>query len=159
MSSCLVLLLPSSTNINSNDEGRKLPPLHCTTMHSSYPLFTISSIMSKLPARAKGNGRFVDTLVLTAFFLKRQHHTLPPSALTHALHFYTFLTITKPFHLCFQAFDTSCDQGCCHLVVVLTPWSRRQNSLVHLLGYHNTSTLHATNFSSIGILYSSSSWS
>ena len=60
---------------------------------------------------------FVDTLVLTAFLLQRQHHTLPPSTLAHALPSYIFLPITKAFQMRSQALN----QGCCHLVMVLTP--------------------------------------
>ncbi len=112
---------------------------HCTAIQCSaffLSLCTLSLVISKLPAGYEGNGGFVDTLVLTAFLLQRQHHTLPPSTLAYVLPSYIFLPITKTFQMCFQAFG----QGCCHLVMVLTPWSRQENSLARPLGYHNTST-------------------
>jgi hypothetical protein len=56
-------------------------------VHSSYPLCTLSLVISKLPARSEGNGRFVETLVLTAFHLQRQLHTPSP------IHFDTCITL------------------------------------------------------------------
>lgn len=105
MSSCLVFLLPSLNQHQQQQQWRMsvtTTALHYSAVHSSYPLSTIYFVLS---ARSEGNGGFVDTLVLTAFFLQRQHRTLSPSTLTHALPSYTFLTITKTFQSRFQAFD------------------------------------------------------